>query len=84
MFNHRSNEPRRKKMTTAQQINYLRQAFGAIQTMDPCGSNYKRLCAILDRADDEALKAAHAAKIPFVSALAFNRMLKRGLVKLEA
>ena len=71
-------------MTINQQIETLRAAFGNIETMDPCGKNYQRLCAILDKADDEALKAAYAAKIRFVSRLAFNRMVKRGLVDLVA
>jgi hypothetical protein len=60
-------------------ITALRAAFSGIRTMDPSGPIYDRLCAILDRADDEALKAAHAAKIPFVSSLAFNRMIRRGI-----
>ena len=60
-------------------ITTLRTAFSGIQKMDPSGPHYPRLCAILDQADDEALKAVHAARIPFVSLLAFNRMVRRGI-----
>ena len=67
-------------MTITQQIQLLRAMFGNVQRIDPTGKVYKRLCKILDAADDEALQAAHAAKIRFVSALAYNRMIRRGLV----
>lgn len=63
-----------------QKIQFLREAFGSVKTMDPTGEIYKRLCQILDRASDEALEAAYYSKIRFVSQLSFNRMIKRGLV----
>lgn len=66
---------------TAIAIVALRAEFSKIKTIDPDGAAYKGLCAILDRADDAALKACHEAKIPFVSKLAWNRMFRRGLVK---
>jgi hypothetical protein len=61
------------------QINELRSTFGALQTMDPDGMIYRRLCNILDRADDNALVAIYHANIKFVSRLAFNRMIRRGV-----
>jgi hypothetical protein len=67
-------------MTQAQMITEIRQAFAKVQRIDPCGETYKRVCNLLDRADDNALKAAYEAKIPFVSSLALNRMVRRGLV----
>ena len=54
--------------------------FAKIDRIDPSGAAYGKLCAILDGADDEALKAVHAANIRFASKLAFNRMIRRGLV----
>jgi hypothetical protein len=60
-------------------IETLRTAFGSVKKMDPSGAVYAGICDILDRASDDALKAAHAAKIPFVSSLAFNRMIRRGI-----
>jgi len=54
--------------------------FAQIERMDPSGKAYDRLCKILDSADDEALKAVYAAKIRFASKLAFNRLLRRGLM----
>jgi hypothetical protein len=67
-------------MTPQQMIATISEAFGKLDRMDPGGPIYAKLCALLDRADDEALKAAYAAKIKFVSPLAFNRMIRRGLV----
>ena len=62
-----------------QMIKTLRDYFGAVERLDPDGKAYKGLCAILDKADDKALKAVHAANIKFVSVLAFNRMIRRGI-----
>lgn len=67
-------------MTDSEMITTLRTAFTQINTMDPEGAAYVGLCDILDNADDDALKAVHAAGIKFVSQLAFNRMIRRGLV----
>lgn len=66
-------------MDQQEMIDSLRLLFGEIKTMDPAGAPYKRLCKILDNADDEALKAVYEAKIPFASLLAFNRMHRRGI-----
>ncbi len=60
------------------QIETLREAFGGLERMSD--AHYNRLVAILDRASDEALLAAYNAKIAFVSTLAFNRCLRRGLI----
>lgn len=60
-------------------IPLLRKEFGKLHTIDPDSPAYARLCAILDKASDDALKAAHRANIKFVSALAFNRLIKRGV-----
>lgn len=57
--------------------------FAKIDRMDPSGPAYAKLCDILDRADNDALQAAYDAKINFVSSLAFNRMIRRGMVKCE-
>jgi hypothetical protein len=64
---------------TASQITALRAAFAGVTKMDPSGPAYRKLCSILDRADNDALKAVHAARIPFVSSLALNRMIRRGI-----
>jgi len=54
--------------------------FAKIDYLDPDSAAFTKLCAILDCADDDALKAVHAANIRFASELAFNRMIRRGLV----
>lgn len=67
-------------MTQQSMIALLREAFGAVDRIDPEGPSYRRLCRILDKADDDALRAVHRAKIKFVSLLAMNRLIRRGLV----
>jgi hypothetical protein len=66
-------------MTLNETIQATVAGFAKIERIDPSGAAYSRLCAILDQADDEALKAVHAANINFASKLAFNRMIRRGL-----
>ena len=58
-------------------LDLLRSAFGQLETLDPCGETYRKLCAILDRASDDALLAAAEADIRFVSPLAQNRLIRR-------
>lgn len=60
-------------------ITTLRAAFGSVERMDPSGKAYAGICDLLDGCDDDALKAVHAAQIKFVSKLAFNRMIRRGI-----
>jgi hypothetical protein len=67
-------------VTTIQMIESLRNSFGALARMDPEGPIYRRLCNILDRADDVALLTAKDASIKFVSSLALNRCIRRGLI----
>lgn len=64
---------------TSQMIASLTATFAKIERMDPNGAMYEGICNLLDRADDDALKAVHAAGIKFVSSLAFNRMIRRGI-----
>jgi hypothetical protein len=66
-------------MTTSEMIISLRASFGKIERMDPNGSIYRGACSLLDRCDDDALKAVYKAKIKFVSSLALNRMIRRGI-----
>ncbi len=63
-------------MTITNQIRFLRAAFGARDTISI--EAHSRLADILDRADDEALTAAYAAEIKFVSILARIRLIRRG------
>jgi len=70
-------------MGLATDIQTLCHAFAKVERMDPDGPIYAKLIDILDRADDAALIVAHKANIRFVSKLAFNRMIRRGLVGME-
>lgn len=62
-------------------ISTLRASFANVESMSD--ASYKKLCAILDTADNDALRAAYEAKIKFVSPLALNRMIRRGLIPRE-
>lgn len=61
-------------------IQTLRNEFAKIEAIDPSSAAYKNLVALLDRCDDEAILAAKNAGIKFVSSLALNRCIRRGLV----
>lgn len=61
-------------------IEALRASFDKLQTLDPDGPLYQRLCALLDSCTDEALIFAKDSGIRFVSSLALNRCIRRGLI----
>lgn len=61
-------------------IDMLRKEFGRLERLNPDGPIYRKLVDILDNANDEALVAIKDAKIPFVSALALNRCIRRNLI----
>lgn len=60
-------------------IKQLRSSYGSIDKIDPEGPAYKRLIAILDKADVSTLKALVSADIKFVSVLARNRLTRKGV-----
>ena len=62
-------------------VSILREEFGKLDRIDPDGKLYHDLCAVLDAADDAALLHAKDAGIKFVSLLALNRCIRRGLLK---
>ena len=66
-------------MTDLTAIQAVVAGFAKIDRIDPSGAAYTKLCAILDSANDEALKAVHVANIRFASKLAYNRMIRRGI-----
>lgn len=61
-------------------INTLRSEFAKIERIDPCSKSYENLISLLDRLDDSGLITVVEAKIKFVSALALNRCIRKGLV----
>jgi len=66
--------------TTSVNVETLRREFGRLKRLNPDGPIYRKLADILDNASDEALIAIKDAKIPFVSALALNRCIRRNLI----
>lgn len=59
---------------TTDKIIALRQYFGAIQKIDPNSAFYARIERIIYRAPIDAVKAAAAADIKFVSVIARQRL----------
>ncbi len=55
-------------------IEALRREWAKVRTIDPCGDEYKNLCALLDALSQDQLKIVVAADIKFVSKLALNRI----------
>lgn len=64
-------------MFTLTQISTLRAEYSRINTIDPCGEAYPKLCKMLDALDKNALQQLAGAQIKFVSSLARNRFNRR-------
>jgi hypothetical protein len=61
------------------QLAQLRRMYASIDRVDPFGKAYNGLCHTLDKASDSDLLALSRADIKFISSLALNRVIKRGL-----
>lgn len=61
-------------------VETLRKEFGKIERIDPNSKLYEGLVLLLDKADDAALLEIKDAGIKFVSVLALNRCIRRGLI----
>ena len=57
-----------------QQLDALRANYGKIKTVDPSSDKYLHLLSLLDSLKLAQLKQLAAAKIPFLSSLANNRV----------
>ena len=66
---------------TDDQIDKLRDAYGKIGKVDPTSQSYKNLTDYLDNLPDQVIKQLATVKprVPFISGLALNRMVKRGI-----
>jgi len=66
---------------TDDQIDKLRDAYGKIGKVDPTSQTYKNLTDYLDNLPDQVIKqlATIKPRVPFISGLALNRMIKRGI-----
>ncbi len=72
-----------KDAFTSQQLAKMRDEYGKISTIDPSGSAYKQLIAMLDKMNIDNLKSLAGAKIKFVSGLAQNRVNRAAMKKEE-
>lgn len=64
---------------TEAQLKSLRDEFGKITSIDPSAASYKKMIKLLDALGDEDLKTVSRAGIKFVSNLALNRVIRRGI-----
>lgn len=64
---------------TEAQLNTLRNEYGKLKTIDPSGEGYKKMTKLLDSLGDKDLKMVSQAGIKFVSSLALNRVIRRGI-----
>lgn len=64
---------------TPDQIETLRSQYARLKTVDPEGPAYRRLCTMLDGLPDTVLLQVSKAGIKFVSTLAINRCVRRGI-----
>ncbi|MGW8177811.1 MAG: hypothetical protein ACWGQW_03340 [bacterium] len=60
-------------------IEEARSLYGSIEKMDPEGKMYLGICSLLDSLSDQDLIKVRDARIKWVSTLANNRCIRRGL-----
>lgn len=72
-------EAEKPVLMSPQQLTVLRNRFLVIKKIDPESKTYKELTSWLDKAPDALLKQLADANIMFVSKLAKNRVMRRGL-----
>jgi hypothetical protein len=61
---------------TASHLDQLRSQMSGIKRIDPSSPSYKKMTAHLDSLNPAQLKQIHEAKIPFLSNLAHNRIIR--------
>lgn len=57
----------------------LRTGYATIQSVDPCQPTYGKMTALLDKMDDLQIVQIAKAEIKWLSSLAANRVIRRGL-----
>jgi hypothetical protein len=67
------------KIFTASQLSQLTAGYATITRVDPCAPTYRKLCDLLDKMTDAQLSQVASAGIKFVSSLAINRCVRRGV-----
>ena len=68
-----------KDVMTPQQLTVLRNSMARINKVDPESPTYEKMIKLLDDASDELLKQLAGAEIKFISMLARNRVMRRGI-----
>ena len=64
---------------TQELLTTLRNNYGHIQSIDPEGGTYEKLCDFLDGLSDDHITILKDARIKWVSSLARNRYYRRNL-----
>lgn len=64
---------------TADQIFTLRREYAGVKSVDPSQPTYRKLCAKLDDMSDARLQQLALANIKWISPLAINRCIRRGV-----
>jgi len=68
-----------RKEFTATEIETLRTEYARLQTVDPCAPTYQSLRTLIGHLDESALRQLAAARIKFVSSMAVNAAVRRGV-----
>jgi hypothetical protein len=61
-------------------IEELRAAYGKLSAIDPCSESYDKLVSLLDSLDNDGLRLLAGSGVKFVSKLALNRCVRRGII----
>ena len=65
--------------SSKEKLEILRKEYGNIKKIDPASPSYKRLTDFLDARTDQELKDFRDADIKWISSLARNRLIRRGV-----
>ena len=60
-------------------LDKLRKEYSTIKTIDPDGPTYKKMTKYLDNLPDVAIKQLAKANVKYISPLALNRAIRRGI-----
>jgi hypothetical protein len=74
-------QPKVTGQFTASHLDALRSQMSGIKRIDPSSPSYKKMTAHLDSLSPVQLKQIHEAKIPFLSNLAHNRIIRAANAK---
>lgn len=73
----KSDKAQDPRLFTAEQLEQLREQYGQIKRLDPCGPTYTKIRANIRSLNDQALAQIEAADIDWISSIARMQLARR-------